>query len=89
MSYTDEVRKGEDADRVLADPVLNEALKAIKDELYAKWATTAPADKEGREHYWRLHEAALMFERVLVGYVQSGNAALSQMKHKQRFSLFK
>jgi hypothetical protein len=89
MSYENESRRGEDAARVLNEPVLKDALTAIKTEIYEKWSATAPDNKEGREHYWRLHEAARMFEAVLTGYAEAGQAALKQMQHKQRFTLFK
>ncbi len=89
MTYEIDARRGEDAARVLSEPVLNDALKAVKDEIYRKWCETDPGNKEGREHYWRLHEAARMFEAVLTGYVNAGDAALKQMQHKQRFTLFK
>lgn len=89
MSYELEARRGEDAARVLNEPVLKDALTAIKTEIYEKWCATDPANKEGREHYWRLHEAARMFELVLTGYVESGKASLKQMEHKRKFQLFR
>lgn len=89
MSYEDDVRRGDSAHRLLNDPLLSEALKGIKDEIYAKWAATSPADKDGREHYWRLHEAASTFERCLLSYIASGEAALKQLEAKRKFALFK
>jgi hypothetical protein len=64
--------KAEWARQALDNPVVKDALKAIKDEIYAKFCETAPADTQAREHYHRLHEAAAMFERLMNGYIASG-----------------
>jgi hypothetical protein len=64
--------RAEYAKAALDNPTVVEGLKAIKDEIYRKFCETQPADQAAREHYWRLHEAATTFERVLRGYIQAG-----------------
>ncbi len=73
--------RAEWARQALDNPVVKDGLKAIKDEIYAKFCESSPADKEAREHYHRLHEAAMMFERLLNGYIASGK--MEQIQQEQ------
>jgi protein involved in temperature-dependent protein secretion len=78
--------RGEHAKSALDNPAVAEALSAVKAEIFKMFAESKPADKEAREHYWRLHEVASMFERVLMGYFRTGQLETmkAQETRKQR-----
>lgn len=78
MSPTD---RAEYARAIQENPAYKEALEAVKAEIYRMFGTSGPNEKEAREHYWRLHEAMAMFERVLAGYIKTGE--LEEMKARE------
>lgn len=73
-----------DAERVLNDPVIQDALKAIKEEIYSQWSATPARDAEGREWIWRHLKVAEKFEAVLRGYIATGK--VEQFNEKQTFA---
>lgn len=72
------IDRAEYARAIQENPAYKEALEAVKAEIYRMFSSSGPNEKDAREHYWRLHEAAAMFERVLTGYIKTGE--LEQMK---------
>lgn len=64
--------RSEWAQQVLDNPIYKEAMAGLKSEIYRNFCESTPADAEAREHFWRLHEAAAMFERMLNGYITAG-----------------
>ena len=72
LSIDEQIRRGEAAARVLAEPVLKDALEAMKREIIAQWSATPARDAEGREWVWRHYKITERFEAMLNGFVQTG-----------------
>lgn len=64
--------KAQDAERLLNEPILKEALAAIKSEIIAQWAATPARDTDGREWIWRHMKVVEKFEAILRTYVEDG-----------------
>lgn len=64
--------KAIDAERLLNDPILKEALSAIRAEIIEQWTATPARDTEGREWIWRHMKVAEKFEAILRSYVENG-----------------
>ena len=77
--YTDEQR-GTNAGNLLNNPLLQKALNASRETIMTAWQATPIRDQEGREYLWKLHQASLRFEEILVGYVQNGEIAKANLK---------
>jgi hypothetical protein len=73
-------RQGYAAEDLLANPLLAEALKAIKDEVTAQWMECPARDHEGKEALWQLAKTAQKFENLLTGYIQTGKLATDKLK---------
>jgi hypothetical protein len=85
-----ELNRGEHANRLLQDELLQEALQAIKDEVVATWADCPARDKEGKEALWQLMKTANKFESLLKGYIESGKLAAMNLKaFEERKSLLR
>ena len=90
MSPDEKVRRGEAAQRILSEPVVKEALKAIKDEIIKVWSDTTAKDAEGREWAWRHHKVAERFEVILKGYIETGRFEAGLIEQKKKgFEFFK
>lgn len=68
----DKTLRAADAERILNEPLLQQALQAIKDEIIAQWSATPARDTEGREWIWRHLKVAEKFENLLRGYLADG-----------------
>jgi hypothetical protein len=67
---SDPMQMGENARRLLDDPVLHLALDRIQQKLAETWRNTAIGETEAREAAYRLHWAAEQFRselRIMVG----------------------
>lgn len=68
------------AQRLLNDELLQEALKAIRDEVVRTWVDCPARDAEGKEALWQLAKTADKFETLLKGYIETGKLATVNLK---------
>lgn len=73
--------RAEHAQRLLNDQLLQDALKAIKDEVLRVWIDCPQRDHEGKEALWQLAKTADKFESLLRGYIETGKLAQANLKH--------
>ncbi len=78
MSLESEELRGRNAQDLLNNPILKEALDLFKKEVFEVWIRAK--EPEEREDCWRMYNSALMFEGVLNGFIQSGKIAREQIK---------
>ena len=72
MTQDETILRGENADRLLRDKVLQEAIAGMKKEIIDQWSATPARDSEGRDWVWRHYKVVERFESILKGYVESG-----------------
>jgi predicted transcriptional regulator len=80
MSNLDTAQRGIEASQVLDNPAYQQAMKSLKDEVYAAWKACPVRDKEGQVLLLQLAKLTDKFEGVLQGLVQSGRFAEHQLK---------
>jgi predicted transcriptional regulator len=80
MSNLDAAQRGIEASQVLDNPAYQQAMKSLKDEVYAAWKACPVRDKEGQVLLLQLAKLTDKFEGVLQGLVQSGRFAEHQLK---------
>lgn len=80
MTLYEEQSRGHHAAELLENAILKDALKAIKDDVMAQWLECPARDHEGKEALWQLARTAQKFERILMGYVETGRLATENIK---------
>lgn len=75
-----DLNRAEHANRLLQDQLLQDALKAIKDEVQRVWLDCPQRDHEGKEALWQLAKTADKFESLLKGYIETGKLAKANLK---------
>jgi hypothetical protein len=75
-----EKRRGDHAQRLLADDLLNETLDAIEKETIELWESTPARDSEGREHLHRFYLACRRFRNTLKRHLETGKMASIQLE---------
>lgn len=80
MTNLDSAQRGIEASQVLDNPAYQQAMKSLKDEVYAAWKACPVRDKEGQVLLLQLAKLTDKFEGILSGLVQSGRFAEHQMK---------
>lgn len=75
-----DIDRAEHANRLLNDQLLQDALKAIKDEVTRTWLECPARDHEGKEALWQLAKTADKFETLLRGYIEAGKLASVNLK---------
>lgn len=81
MDLIEQQTRGTEAQMLLDNRILNEALDAIEKEVFDQWMQCPARDKEGKEALWQLAKTAQKFRGILTGYVETGKLAAEQMKH--------
>lgn len=67
-----DLARAERARLILEDPLVADALAAIRTELMAAWQASPARDTEGREHLFRFFKVAETFERALKTHMETG-----------------
>lgn len=80
MTPIEEQDRGQQAQMLLDNELLQEALSAIEAEVIAQWERCPARDAEGKEALWQLFKTSKKFRAVLTGYVQTGKLASEQLK---------
>lgn len=75
-----DIDRAEHANRLLNDQLLQDALKAIKDDVQRAWIDCPQRDHEGKEALWQLAKTADKFEALLKGYIETGKLASANLK---------
>lgn len=70
-----QVTAGEDAARVLDSPAFKEAMKQLREEIFAEWRKCPIRDREGQVLLKQLAGVQEKFEALLGGAVQTGKLA--------------
>lgn len=89
MSPDEKIRRGDAARRIMDEPVVKEALAAIRSEIVEMWSKTAPTDDKGREWIWRHLKAAEKFELLLKAYIETGKFEAGLIEQKSKLALFR
>lgn len=75
-----EVQRGADAQALLDNPLMLEAIQAYEDEITNLWKTSPLRDVEGREKLRLMLEASSKFRAYMVTTVETGKLATAQIK---------
>ncbi|MCU0298027.1 MAG: hypothetical protein MUF33_05845 [Candidatus Nanopelagicales bacterium] len=81
MDLIEQQTRGTEAQMLLDNRILTEALDAIEKEVFDQWMTCPARDKDGKEALWQLAKTAQKFRGILTGYIETGKLATEQMKH--------
>lgn len=81
--------RGREAQQLLDNALLQEALKALADEVQAQWLACPARDREGKEALWQLAKTAEKFSAILTGYVQTGKLAAENLKRYEKEGLIR
>lgn len=75
-----DIIRAERAKQLMADEMLQEALTAIKGEIYSKFQQTKYDETNERDELWRKTQAITAFESYLERVMVSGNIAHETLK---------
>jgi len=64
--------RGENALRILNDPLFIEAFNILERDIIEQWDAVPVRDVEGRELLWRFYKTAKKFRGILQGVVENG-----------------
>jgi hypothetical protein len=84
----DEINRGNNAARLLGDPLITEAFESIRAEYLAAWESSPARDTEGRERIWAHLQALTKVRGHLEAVVMTGKMAekqASELRGKRRF----
>ena len=68
------------ADQILADEMVQEALKAIKDDIFDKFVATSFAQSDERDELWRKMQQAQKFEQYLLNIMTDGSITQENLR---------
>lgn len=80
MTDAENAHRGQEAARLLESDVMREALGALESEIVSQWEQCPARDKEGKEALWQLLKTKKKFERLLLGYVETGKLARENLR---------
>lgn len=78
MNEDAQIRRGKEAGRLLSNPLLNEALTAIKQRYRDEFETSQPSESTRREWAYVLLCAVKVVETHLTSYANTGKLASSE-----------
>lgn len=82
-SRLDVTQRGAEADRLLNNAVLRQALADIEQEVHLAWADTKTDERERREEYYYKIRACQAVRAKLLAYKNSGRIKAEQDKAEQ------
>ena len=77
LKAAEDVERGNEALKIVDNPLFIEALTVIKGDLYSKFMDTE--DSKERDEIWRQSKAVDKFEKKLVDYMNTGKLASSHL----------
>ena len=78
MDLDEKIARGNEARAILANPVFQDSLQRMKQEIVEKWSACPARDTEGREWLWQHYQVALKFEETLTEVLNTGKVALQE-----------
>lgn len=84
MTLEQEKRRGEDAKRLLEEPLLVEAFEHIKQELTQAWTESPARDVEGREKTWLMLKLLGRVRGHLESVMANGTMAKATLLERAR-----
>lgn len=81
-----DIDRAEHAGRLLNDELLNEALRAIRNEIISGWIATEHRQEKDREGLWMFAKTVDNFELLLKGYIQTGKIAAERLRVEEKRS---
>lgn len=79
MTRDEEVRRGNQAERILNDDMYLEAFKAVRDEIINQWEQAPARDDEGRERLWLMVRLLERLKGHLETVMETGQLAKKQI----------
>ncbi len=79
MTKDEEIRRANEAKRIIEDPLVIEALAAMRGDLIAEWEKAPARDTEGRERLWAMVKTIDKFRSFFVGAMEGGKVAQAQL----------
>ena len=83
MTDEEELRRARQAEQVLQNPLVSDAIKAMESELYEAWLTTPARDEAGRDWIWRQAVVTRKFKDIFKGMMEGGKIADFRIKEKE------
>lgn len=75
MTKDEDIRRAEQAARILDDPLIQEVLASMREDFTDQWRNSRPDDVEAREGAYRMLRCVDRFEEKLITLVNSGKIA--------------
>lgn len=85
MTSEEALRKAERAGQIFRDPLVQETLELMEQDIFEAWMVCPVRDVEARETLWRMAVTTRKFADILRGTMESGKIALNQIQHKKSF----
>ena len=77
------------AEKLLNNPLLNEAFELVKQELSRKWEASPVRDKDGREYLFLMIKATNDARGYLEQAIRAGKVELHSREERRLFKLFR
>jgi hypothetical protein len=71
--------RGAEAKRIIDSPLVTEFFTKMKDAVRREWENSDAADKDEREHQWRLFQAIGLLEDCFKQTISTGDGALKEL----------
>lgn len=91
MEPDEEIRRGNEAERLLREPLLLEAFEKIEQACLAEWKNAPTRDTEGRERIWTMVKLLERVKAHLTAVAQTGrlaSAKVAEDDRKRKFNIF-
>lgn len=80
MTPEQEAHRGQEAELLLNNDLLRDALAAIDAEVVKQWQDCPARDRDGKEALWQLMKTAQKFRRILIGHIETGKLARENLR---------
>lgn len=87
MSPEQQASRGDAAERLLKDELLNEAFSVLEQEYTKLWKQTNPSDEAAREKLWMSLRQLEMVKAQLHSVVQTGKVAKATLAQRAKAAL--
>lgn len=77
-----DILRGDEAVRLLSNPLLQEAFEVIRQEIHDTWQKSPARDAEGREKLWLMGQMLGRVETHLSSVVNTGKLASATLRQK-------
>src|ERR1700760_631055 len=77
-----EMERGRQATELLEHPLLQEALRVLRQDFQTAWVNSPARDSEGRERLWHLVKLVDRFESYLTEVVTTGRMAVQEIEQR-------